>query len=59
MSSLCRILTLLVAHELSASRGNIKTLWMPTVSFVQKYGFQREIVKRIIKMDPFTNARLS
>lgn len=41
MSSLCRILTLLVAHELSASRGNIKTLWMPTVSFVQKYGFQR------------------
>lgn len=31
---------------------------MPTVSFVQKYGFQREIVERIIKIDPYTKAPL-
>lgn len=55
MSSLCPNLTMPVAHELSASRGKHKNS-LDANRFVQKYGFQREIVERIIKIDPYSNA---
>lgn len=58
MSSLCRNLTMQSHTSFLHQEENIKTLWMPTVSFVQKYGFQREIVERIIKIDPYTNVPL-